>query len=261
MILALVIRMTVTNLKSPITPQSIVRFVLQDFFIIFTFYYIQKQERTIFKKFYDQREKNFKFKELLDDYFPQSVMILENLTSHPLFANKALFDIFEVSHRKNSPASILSLLKLQKSSLLENSFLAHLQKDEEIVDIEYITDNLIVNNFFGQKSVKVTATYSVQDKNRLFEVLLVPVVWDGRNATTIILNDITYQKNLIALRIADANKDKVIATVSHELRTPLNGIIDILFIAESKTQQPEMNGYLSLCKDNQVTPWIGQLSA
>ena len=84
----------------------------------------------------------------------------------------------------------------------------------------------------------------------MFEVILTKIKWDKEDAVVVVLTDITYQENLIALKLSDDNKDKVIATVSHELRTPLNGIIGILEIVEKRVEDQSLMEYLGLCKDN-----------
>jgi len=264
LIISLIIRLVVTNLSYQMEADVTLRFVFHELFIVCTCFLGQKQMRNIFQNFYEQKEKNIKFKTLLDDYLPQSVFILDNLTQKPLFSNKAFMSIFQQAihpggnkdvpiekEMKDLTSTFLHSFKLQKTSLRETGLSqTFINMNDKITNLKELIEDLNSNNFHGQKSLQAASTFRHEGQLKLFEVLLIPVVWDGRNATTIILNDITYQENLIALRIADANKDKVIATVSHELRTPLNGIIGILSIAESKTQQPEMNEYLSLCKDN-----------
>ncbi len=98
--------------------------------------------------------------------------------------------------------------------------------------------------------MSMAASCSDPGKSRTFDVVLKKIKWDRVDAIAIILNDITYQENLIALKLANANKDKLIATVSHELRTPLHGIIGLLEISQTKVQDKEIQHHLSLCKDN-----------
>jgi len=52
------------------------------------------------------------------------------------------------------------------------------------------------------------------------------------------------------LKVANKNKDQIIATVSHELRTPLHGIIGLVELADKKMPDPSGKEYLSLCKSN-----------
>jgi len=83
-------------------------------------------------------------------------------------------------------------------------------------------------------------------------MVIMPITWDRADAVAIVLSDITFQENIIALKQADKNKDLVMATVSHELRTPLNGIIRLLQILETKIPQEDQSENISLCKDNAI---------
>ena len=60
---------------------------------------------------------------------------------------------------------------------------------------------------------------------RVFKVKIFPLMWDEFEAIAMVLDDITQQKIIMELKMADRNKDLVIAMVSHELRTPLNGML------------------------------------
>ena len=50
------------------------------------------------------------------------------------------------------------------------------------------------------------------------------VKWDEEDVLAILMTDITLQKEIISLQVADANKEKVIASISHEIRTPINAM-------------------------------------
>jgi len=76
------------------------------------------------------------------------------------------------------------------------------------------------------------------------------IVWDDQPSIAIILRDITEQHTIMSLKIADAQKDNVLATVSHELRTPLNGMLGMIQIMEKKIREPELLGYLEVCKNS-----------
>ncbi len=52
----------------------------------------------------------------------------------------------------------------------------------------------------------------------------------------------------MALKFADEQKDKVIATVSHELRTPINGILGLLEMVKARVTDQVSTMYLDNCK-------------
>ena len=88
---------------------------------------------------------------------------------------------------------------------------------------------------------------------KVYKAKLFMLTWDDEEeALAVMLDDVTKQKRIIELKIADKNKDLVIATVSHELRTPLNGMLGLLDIAKSKILPPEnpVHSYLNACKNN-----------
>jgi len=116
--------------------------------------------------------------------------------------------------------------------------------------LEDVLKNIVKVNLLGDKTLSLTASEKSVINPRSFDVTLKRIKWSGEDAIAIVLNDITYQEKLMHWKIANANKDKIIATVSHELRTPLNGIIGLLDMAEKKIVHPEAKEYISLCKDN-----------
>jgi len=61
--------------------------------------------------------------------------------------------------------------------------------------------------------------------------------WDSVDSLVCIINNVTANYNLMSLKIADKNKDKVISTISHELRTPINGIFGLIEMIEDKANK------------------------
>jgi len=240
--------------------------ILADLFSLFMFFNSERRERMLFRNFFEYRQELIKFKDLLDNYWPQSITILEPMNQTSLFSNKAFSKLFE----QWTPLSVTPQTSRKGSSAVEKEqgydlfsldlnieavrALGVKQDSTEVFSSpkslkEFLTD-LIQNKFYGQSAFSLTTSYVNQGQKRSFDAMLMPITWDREDAVAVILTDITYRENIMALKIADQNKDFVIATVSHELRTPLNGIIGILQIAETKTHEPETTEYLSLCKDN-----------
>jgi len=85
---------------------------------------------------------------------------------------------------------------------------------------------------------------------RLFKVKLFPLFWDDVEAIAMVMDDITQQKIIMELKVADKNKDLVLATVSHELRTPLNGILGLIDMARKGVQDVSALAYLDACKNS-----------
>jgi len=91
-----------------------------------------------------------------------------------------------------------------------------------------------------------------EGRRRVFRVKIFPLMWDDTEAIAMVMDDITQQKIIMELKVADKNKDLVIAMVSHELRTPLNGLLGLLDIARKDVKQPETLSYLQACRDSGV---------
>jgi len=91
-----------------------------------------------------------------------------------------------------------------------------------------------------------------EGRRRAFRVKIFPLVWDDTEAIAMVMDDITQQKIIMELKVADKNKDLVIAMVSHELRTPLNGLLGLLDIARKDVKEPETLSYLQACRDSGV---------
>ncbi len=60
-----------------------------------------------------------------------------------------------------------------------------------------------------------------EDTKKMFEAKVFSLIWDGKDAIAVILNDATEHRQNLTLKVADANKNKMLAMISHELRTPL----------------------------------------
>jgi len=241
-----------------------------DAFLIYTFYYIDKRERQVFHSFYQYREGLNKFRELISDYLPQSIAVLSAETSKTFFTNKNFLDVFE-DYKKNLPGSktpdeILSRsqsfsevsracidsLELDMSTLREfESNKPPLAQEKKSFSLTGLIKKFSKDNSSSEKAWTICAAQNFKNIHKVFEVILKKIRWDDEDAISIIFNDITYQEHIIALKVADSNKDKVLATVSHELRTPLNAIIGILGICEEQIKEnTEVLEYLSLCRDN-----------
>ena len=85
------------------------------------------------------------------------------------------------------------------------------------------------------------------------------IVWNEEEAYMVILNEVSDKQIVMALHMADEQKDKVIATVSHELRTPINGILGLIEISSSMITDPLVLRYLENCKScNKLLSLSGQ---
>lgn len=83
--------------------------------------------------------------------------------------------------------------------------------------------------------ISLSAEYSKGENSskKIYEINISSIVWDAQAAIAIIINDVTVNSMNQRLKIADSNKDKMLAMVSHELRTPINTFSwqNVIFVA------------------------------
>ena len=238
-----------------------------DIFVIYVYYTCEKREKALFEKFYNYREELKKYKILIENFLPQSVMVLDAETQCPLFANKAFSRQFEplMSDSENAQVSaeneikpISPLVDLTMKSLVPHiSSIDYVGKSPLVSTPSLHSENLksllsvlLANNFFDSPSITLTASNRHQDQLKSFEIVLMPITWDIKEAVAFVFHDTTEQEKAFVLRVADQNKDLVMTTMSHELRTPLNGIIGILQMIESKVNEKKIIDLVTLGKDN-----------
>jgi len=242
-------------------PGEFIRGAIIDLFALYFFYSDEKFQRNVYQKFDEKREELLKFKELLSDTLPQSLTVVDYTTLQPLFSNSMFTSIFlrnptTVILPENNPQTdnILSLFFVDETTVREMGTpqlcLKTVDADRNAPSLEFVIRKQVELNMLQDKAVCLTASYKKSSQSKSFEVVLKRVKWDRKEAIAIILSDITYQENLIYLRMANANKDRILASVSHELRTPLHGIIGLLEMAERKVQDKEALEYISLSRDN-----------
>jgi len=104
----------------------------------------------------------------------------------------------------------------------------------------------------SHRSINSDFTNSEEIGKKVYKAKLFMLTWDDEEeALAVMLDDVTKQKKILELKLADKNKDLVIAMVSHELRTPLNGMLGLLDIAQSKLPESQpAQSYLNACKNN-----------
>jgi len=244
----------------------LIRGVIVDLFILYFFHSGEIVDRKVFMNFDEKREELLKFKELLADYLPLGITIVDCRTFKPLFSNNAYLKSFEakVESTNNSSPNLRSeesepqcyLNKL----LVDQTTIRDLGKEQpdfrslgfssNFVNFEEYIKTLIKDDLFIENAFSLRAIEQCEINPRSFDVIIKTIKWEGKDVLAVILNDITYQEKLVHWKVENENKDKIIATVSHELRTPLNGILGLLDMVGKRVVQSEALEYISLCKDN-----------
>jgi len=214
-------------------------------YILVLRYILEKADRKQYHKLYESKESLEKFKDLIANYLPSGVLVLDKSLRKKYFLNKRFKAYL---HNTDSYEEIVSLLRKIKYDKEKNR------------DIFPGTTNSSLKDFL----VEAAANYDPKEKARTifcyyfdqagtrksFEISIFPFIWDGNESLIVLLNDITAQESLISLTLANETKEQVISTVSHELRTPLNGLLGMLQMMVKNCEYPEMKEYLSICATN-----------
>jgi len=221
-----------------------------------------KEDRKTFKRFHDYREGHTKFRNLIISGLPTSILILSKDLKHKLFSNECLNHKVRQGKGSEEPVQIamihewLDSLKINQKSLMKDmtktaaslhelpssvlDLLKNVNKKDDPVVV--LPDQKV--SFHAEFSHEVTKI------RRTYEVNIFPLVWDTQDSVVIILNDVTMHSLNQSLKIADSNKDKMLAMISHELRTPLNGILGVVKILERQTKDQQTLQYLTICKSS-----------
>jgi len=219
-----------------------------------------KEDRKTFKRFHDYREGHTKFRNLIISGLPTSLLILSRDLKQKMFANKYLETKVKLG-RASEDCSIqipmihewLDSLKIDKKSLLKEATKTSVSISElPLTVLELLKAFNNKDEIVPECKVKFNAEFSHEPTKtrRIYEINVFPIIWDTQESVTIILNDVSMHSLNQSLKIADSNKDKMLAMISHELRTPLNGILGVVKILERQTKDQQTLQYLSIMKSS-----------
>ena len=232
--------------------KNVIGIIFLDIGLIVFFYHSERNVRNLFKKFYHYREELARFKTLFAYHLPQHIVILSKDLNKKFFVNESF-----VAHFK---AQSLSQIKCILSRLIINPETFD-QKD--FGDYQFVpsigsSSTLSLADFFTmyKDSLNINcniASFNVQGSDLPggtchYSVKVFHLKWDDSDSLVIMFDDFTQQETILALKIADENKDRVLATVSHELRTPINGILGVVQLIESELQDPHILSYVRTAK-------------
>jgi len=206
--------------------------------------------RHLFQIYMNSKEQLMKFKNLVVRDFPHGIAVIHKNLDRYLFIN----DIFK-SLSDNSDSNICS--QLDKFTLKQSADGGEANQSPNIFSGPTTLLTLMKKEFSGKqrkdKKITCVADHKVTEnsvRKSVIGISLINIVWNNEPAIAITTKDITQQHNMMSLKIADTQKNEVLATVSHELRTPLNGILGMIQIMEKKIHDPELLNCLSICKNS-----------
>lgn len=224
-------------------------FPLIDSALLFLFYVKEANlERKKFQKIYESQENLQNFQSLLSNEFPISMFILNSDMQSQIYLNSTFIKTFQ-----RTPD-----LELFKNFIIDKEELKHIfhpsnptiipENDSNLQDILENLKTLFGNAKETSRKIKVYYSHQIDKAPTQYEIIITKINWKMKSAYAFIIQDISERETLAALKLADEQKDKVIATVSHELRTPINGSLGILTMI--KEQIPFNNKTLHELIDN-----------
>ena len=199
-------------------------------------YWEEVRRRRLFQSYYDYREGMTKFRTLIDSGLPTNVLILTKDLSKELFRNECLTNFLEFQaslskSNENLVHNLLGRLIIDKDTLCEGigSFLLD-KKEYNNLSLFKLLEYLNRQKGFFESQPRLTFNVEYKpDKEshkRVFETKVFSLSWDEHDSIALIINDVTEQSMNLTLKVADMNKDKMLAMITHELKTPLNGILE-----------------------------------
>ena len=242
-------------------------------FTLYLDYDREKHDQALFGSYFYSKDQLTKFKDLVVNDIPDSIVILTQDITQCLFANSSFLSLADEDYNTNLNI-FLNKFWIQEA-LGDSSLSSERSTNASSPRAKQTLLNFIQNHLRSQKTpnfpahrTKKATCNVVYKRNRTmhavtsldqleqapeysFEVRIMPLVWDEKPAIGVILHDITQQNTILRLKIAaNLQKDRILATVSHELRTPLNSMLGMIEILLQQARENEMVHYLSICKNS-----------
>jgi len=239
-----------------LTPDTVVTGVIVSIFdiaMILLMYHNERHQRKLFQSFYDYREELSKFKSLLAYHLPEKIIILNKDLNKIFFANSSFTKNFKTQNIAQI-LKIFSHLKINAASIDLGNFTEYDQLSPTASDQELTLSSFL--RLYKDKIMKssIISSFNVENTRKqnliriTYSVRVFHINWDGSDAIAIMIDDLTQQQAILALKIADENKERVLTTISHELRTPINGILGVTQVIESEYQDPKLLSYVKTAK-------------
>jgi len=204
-------------------------------------------ERRLFKKFYDSRESLEKFKNLMDDFLPTSIVVIDKKLENILFSNS------EFKKQFNCEDSEV-MKRLQEIKIdPDDDERMNTESETKMKSYQDVTLKCLIAEEIKRSkdifSFSKGCIYAEGEKQAsYFNANAFSFTWDGKDAVAITLNNVSHQRDILSLKMANDNKEKAISTVAHELRNPVNGLLGMVQIMEKQTMQPTLLKSISLFK-------------
>jgi len=235
-----------------------------DFAIIYNHFRKEVDDRNQFLQIYRQKEDGKRFKSLIMNSLPESMIVVDSQMKTELFVNEAYKKYFRSSNQaKKAPKHSFSL-DCQKIQILKDSVIPTANLPEEFENYLKTTGDITFFEFlrkgveyriFQEEPFLLQGIWSLPESKRtplgrkIFDIKILGLSWE-EFSFGIMISDITHRESIIALKAADKNKDKVLASISHELKTPLHIINGMISEIKKKETNPQIMEYANMCETN-----------
>jgi len=242
-----------------ITPNQLSLYLMQGVHSLSGIYFdfeTERRDKSLFKSYFNYKSQLMKFKDLVVRDIPDSIAVVTQDLKDCLFLNDSFSELFKISSTSDVWQKLhefISQDQLGTKSLQDKVlFTTFMERAIEKWNMSPHSQEKFSCNILDSRATTDFSSFSdpSKDLRTIFEARIFPIIWDGNPAVAIILHDITEQQTILSLKLADAQKDALLATVSHELRTPLNGMLGMIQIMQKRIQDPELLHYLDIFKNS-----------
>ena len=232
-----------------------------DLAILYSHYRKEVDDRKQFLQIYKQKEDGKRFKSLIMNSLPESMIVVDSEVKSELFVNEAYKKVFRNPYeaKKSGKAGFaheLQRIQILKDSITPTSNLPdemdkYLATESEVSFFDFLRKGMECR-IFEENAFILQGHWSLPESQRsplgrrVFDIKILGLNWE-EFSFGIMISDITHRESIIALKAADKNKDKVLASISHELKTPLNSIIAMVSLIKEKSIS-RISEYVNMCE-------------
>ena len=232
-----------------------------DLAILYSHYRKEVDDRKQFLQIYKQKEDGKRFKSLIMNSLPESMIVVDSEVKGELFVNEAYKKVFRNPYETKKSGKTGFAHELQRIQILKDSITPTSNLPEEME--KYLASGSDISFFdflrkgtefkiFEEAPFILQGHWSLPESKRsplgrrVFDIKILGLNWEELSFG-IMISDITHRESIIALKAADKNKDKVLASISHELKTPLNSIIAMVSLIKEKSIS-RISEYVNMCE-------------
>jgi len=193
-----------------------------------------------------------RFRTLFSCHLPNNILIINKDLTKKFFVTDHFLNTFGAETFEQIK-TVLSNLRInlntfEQDSIRNTGVFSSFNPNVSLIDFMIHCKNDIMR--YNQIICFKVEGEDFQQNKTTYDAKMLHIKWDDEDndAFVIILNDLTLQETILALKVADVDKDRILSTVSHELRTPVNGILGITQVIEQEYKDSQLVSYCQTVK-------------